>query len=109
MVIFRSVCVCVSRPAPEAEKTRADQVEKWGHDLYVEEEQKPREDWEKEKVSLSETHLSLSISLSLSHTLNNISTFMSSLFASLFCRLPPTGRKESKLTIIYLKNALNSH
>ena len=63
------VCVCVSvylsvrfRPAPEVEKSRADKAEKWGHDLYNEEEQKPREKWEKEKV----------ISLSLSLCLNNL-------------------------------------
>ena len=30
--------------------TRADTVEKWGHDLYVEDEQGPRQQWEKEKV-----------------------------------------------------------
>lgn len=54
------LCVCLSvrfRPAPEVEKSRADKAEKWGHDLYNEEEQKPREKWEKEKV------ISLSLSL----------------------------------------------
>lgn len=30
--------------------SRADTEGRWGHDAYVEEEQGPREDWEKEKV-----------------------------------------------------------
>ena len=31
-------------------QTRADTVEKWGHDLYIEAEQVSREQWEKDRV-----------------------------------------------------------
>ena len=37
-------------PAMEVKPTRADTVERWGHDLYIEEEQVPRKDWEKQRV-----------------------------------------------------------
>ena len=59
------LCVCLSvcfRPAPEVEKTRADKVDRWGHDLYIEDEQKPREEWEKEKVNSHSLSLSLPVS-----------------------------------------------
>ena len=31
--------------------TRADKVDRWQHDLYIEAEQKPKEQWEKDRVS----------------------------------------------------------
>ena len=34
----------------EEPKTRADRVERWGHDLYCEDQQMPRKEWEKKRV-----------------------------------------------------------
>ena len=44
------MCVFCRVTSPKAIQTRADKVERWGHDLFVEEEQAPRKDWEKERV-----------------------------------------------------------
>ena len=41
----------VLRP-PEEVKSRADVVDRWLHDLYVDSEQGPREQWEKDRVKL---------------------------------------------------------
>ena len=46
------VCVLSREPALVPERTRADKPERWCHDLYVEEEQMPRKDWEKRRVSV---------------------------------------------------------
>lgn len=35
---------------PVAPRLRCEELDKWDHDMFVAEEQKPREDWEKEKV-----------------------------------------------------------
>ena len=46
--------VGVSRiPSPKPQ-SRSETVEKWEHDLYIEEEQKPRTQSEKERVSRAE-------------------------------------------------------
>ncbi len=42
------VCVCVCRVT--APPSRADTADRWGHDLFVEAEQGPRQDWEKDRV-----------------------------------------------------------
>lgn len=38
---------------PKGPKARCAELTKWEHDLYVPEKQKPREQWEKEKVRIT--------------------------------------------------------
>ncbi len=44
--LFMCVCVCRVTAPP----SRADTADRWGHDLFVEAEQGPRQDWEKDRV-----------------------------------------------------------
>ena len=104
--LFNAVLIDVHqfRQAPKAEKTRADKVERWGHDLYVEDEQKPREEWEKEKVIfLLPPPLSLSACLSN----NLLIVYMTALSISPPFSPPTSGQEEIKSKLsFYLKNAL---
>ena len=43
--------VCVSGILSPKPQSRSESIKKWEHDLYVEEEQKPRTQWEKDRVS----------------------------------------------------------
>lgn len=56
-ILLREYCIvfhvslCLSSGGEEVVvHTRADTVERWGHDMYIETEQGPREQWEKERV-----------------------------------------------------------
>ena len=50
MVYVCRVFVCSAEEEVMVVQTRADVVERWGHDLYMEADQGPRQQWEKDKV-----------------------------------------------------------